>query len=94
VAAAILVMVGVCAWLARRQLGPQHRLSRLTCGWFLLIVAQIFLGAATIWTGKKADIATAHVACGAFSLVMGALISMISFRCPPAPAAQNQGHFI
>ena len=64
-AGTILLMVGACAWLARRQLGPQHRLSRLASGWFWLIVAQIFLGAATIWTGKKADIATAHVACGA-----------------------------
>jgi cytochrome c oxidase assembly protein subunit 15 len=88
-AASILVMVGVCAWLACRQLGSQHRLSRLACGWFLLIVAQIFLGAATIWTGKKADIATAHVACGALCLVLGGLISLISFRCPAPSAAQK-----
>jgi cytochrome c oxidase assembly protein subunit 15 len=85
----ILLMVGACAWLARRQLGPRHCLSRLSSGWFLLIVAQIFLGAATIWTGKKADIATAHVACGALSLMMGGLISIISFRCLAAPAASN-----
>jgi heme A synthase len=54
-----------------------------------MIVAQVFLGAATIWTGKKADIATAHVACGALSLAMGALISIISFRGLAAPAGQN-----
>jgi len=85
----ILVAVGTCAWLARRQLGPQHRLSRLAAGWFCLIVGQIFLGAATIWTGKKADIATAHVACGALSLALGGLISIIAFRCLAAPAGQN-----
>ena len=85
----VLVMVGAGAWLARRQLGRQHRLSRLAGGWFWLIVAQIFLGAATIWTGKTADIATAHVACGALSLMMGGLISIISFRCLAAPARQN-----
>jgi cytochrome c oxidase assembly protein subunit 15 len=85
----IFVMTGICAWLARRQLGARHLLSRLAAAWFLLIVAQIFLGAATIWTGKMADIATAHVACGALSLAMGGLISMISFRGRPAPARQN-----
>ena len=88
-AVTILLTVGACAWLARRQLGPQHRLSRLSSGWLWLIAAQIFLGAATIWTGKKADIATAHVACGALSLVTGALISLISFRGLAAPARQN-----
>ena len=81
VATAILLSVATCAWLARRQFGPQHRLSRLTLGWALLIVAQVFLGAATIWTGKSADIATAHVAGGALSLVTGAMISLVSFRC-------------
>jgi len=89
VAGTIFLMVGACAWLARRQLGPQYRLSRLACGWLLLIVAQIFLGAATIWTGKTADIATAHVACGALSLAMGGLISIISFRGPAVPAGRN-----
>lgn len=88
-AVAILLTVGTCAWLARRQLGRQHRLSRLCSGWFFLIVAQIFLGAATIWTGKKADIATAHVACGALSLVLGALISIMAFRGLAAPAGRN-----
>ena len=85
----IFLLVATCAWVARRQLGSQHRLSRLASGWLLLIVGQIFLGAATIWTGKKADIATTHVACGALSLVLGALISIISFRSLAAPARQN-----
>jgi cytochrome c oxidase assembly protein subunit 15 len=88
-AGVILVMTGICAWLARRQLGAQHGLSRLASGWFLLIVAQIFLGAATIWTGKTADITTAHVACGALSLMTGGLISIISFRCLTPPSRQN-----
>ena len=88
-AAIILVMVGTCAWLARRQSGPPHPLSRLASAWCLLIVAQILLGAATIWTGKKADIATAHVACGALSLVLGGLISIISFRSLAALSREN-----
>ncbi len=80
-AAVVLLVVGICAWLARRQLGGRHLLSRLALAWLCLILAQVFLGAATIWTGKSADIATAHVACGALSLALGGLITIISFRC-------------
>jgi heme a synthase len=85
----IFLTVGLAAWMARRELGGQHRLSRLALGWFLLIVIQIFLGAATIWTGKSADIATAHVAGGALSLMSGGLISILAFRWLAAPAAQT-----
>ncbi len=87
-AATILLTVGACAWLARRRFGSRHRLARLSFAWLCLIVAQIFLGAATLWTGKSADIATAHVACGALSLTLGALISIIAFRQLAAPAKQ------
>jgi cytochrome c oxidase assembly protein subunit 15 len=82
--------VVACAWLARRQLGSRHRLARLSFAWLGLIVAQIFLGAATLWTGKTADIATAHVACGALSLMLGALISIISFRLLAAPVKETR----
>jgi cytochrome c oxidase assembly protein subunit 15 len=85
----IFVGVGLSAWLARRELGARDLLSRLTLGWFFLIITQIFLGAATIWTAKSADIATAHVACGALSLVTGGLISILSFRLLAAPTAEN-----
>jgi cytochrome c oxidase assembly protein subunit 15 len=89
IALVIFLTVGICAWLARRQLGRQDRLSRYALGWFALICAQIFLGAATVWTGKTADIATAHVACGALSLATGGLISILSFRLLAAPAPQT-----
>jgi heme A synthase len=66
--------------LTRRQLGWQNPLSKMALVWFGLVVFQIFLGAATIWTGKSADIATAHVACGALSLTTGTLLSILLFR--------------
>jgi heme a synthase len=85
----IFLGVGLCAWITRRELGTRAPLSHFTLGWFLLIVTQIFLGAATIWSGKSADIATAHVACGALSLMTGGLISILSFRLLAAPVAQT-----
>jgi cytochrome c oxidase assembly protein subunit 15 len=53
------------------------RLSRL---WLALILLQVGLGAATIWTNKAADVATAHVLVGALALAVGALWCAIAFR--------------
>jgi heme a synthase len=79
-AVAILIATGLGAWRAGHYLGRNHPLARLAFVWFGLVLAQVFLGAATIWTGKTADIATAHLACGALCLVTGGLTSILSFR--------------
>jgi cytochrome c oxidase assembly protein subunit 15 len=88
VALAILVSVAFCAGRTRKLLGWSNPLTRLSSLWLGLILVQIFLGAATIWTGKAADIATAHVAVGALSLVTGGLLTLISFRLF-TPAGRN-----
>lgn len=76
----ILAAVAGCAWLANRQLGVRHPLGKLSSLWFGLIVIQVFLGAATIWTGKSADIATAHVTVGALSFSIGVMAAIIARR--------------
>jgi len=80
--------VAFCLWHAWRRFGSRHWLTRIAGAWFALVLAQVFLGAATIWTGKSADVATAHVACGALCLVTGGLTSIISFKLLAAPVAQ------
>jgi len=90
-ALAIFTTVGILAWRTRHYLGSGHSLSRLSLFWFGLVLMQGFLGAATIWTDKSADIATAHVACGALCLVTGGLSSIIAWRMLAAPALQPQG---
>ena len=84
----ILIAVSLAAWRARRFLGGSHPLARLALVWCGLVLAQALLGAATIWTGKTADIATAHLACGALCLVTGGLTSILSFRMLAGPVAQ------
>jgi heme a synthase len=84
----ILVAVGVSAFSVRRRLGPGHRLSKLTLGWLGLIFVQAFLGAATIWSNKAADIATAHVVGGALALALGTILCIISYR--DSAFAQNR----
>jgi cytochrome c oxidase assembly protein subunit 15 len=69
--------IACCAWLGRRVLGQGHLVARLALGWFGLILAQVLLGAATIWSNKAADIATAHVLVGALSLALGTMLSLI-----------------
>jgi heme a synthase len=86
----IFATVGICAWRTWRRLGPGHCLTRLSLVWFGLVLTQVFLGAATIWTGKSADIATLHVACGALCLVTGGLTSLIACRLLGAPPRRFQ----
>ncbi len=76
----ILAAVATCAWLANRRLGSKHPLSRFTLVWLGLILVQVLLGAATIWSDKAADIATAHVLVGALSLSLGSLLSIVHFQ--------------
>ena len=59
---------------------------RLSVFWLAMIVVQIGLGAATIWSDKAADVATAHVLVGALALVTGAFWCVIAFG-PSALAA-------
>jgi len=41
---------------------------------------QVALGAATIWSNKAADIATAHVLVGALALALGGILCIVSGR--------------
>lgn len=84
----VFAAVGICFWRAWRYLGTGHGLTRFCGLWFGLVLTQVFLGAATIWTGKSADVATAHVACGALCLVTGGLACLVSFRLLAAPSAR------
>lgn len=90
----ILAGVGFAAWATRRNLGAKNSLSKFTAGWLVIILGQAFLGAATIWSGKAADVATAHVLLGALSLASGALISLVAWKAlalRPVQATEEVG---
>jgi cytochrome c oxidase assembly protein subunit 15 len=94
VAVAILVLVAACAWSAWQRLGSKDSLAKLALFWLALMFTQVALGAATIWTNKAADVATAHVMVGALSLVTGALWCFIGFgRSGSVPQPQTLGLF-
>jgi len=75
----IFAGVAAAAGLSVKRLGGKDSLTKLAIFWLALIVLQIALGMATIWTNKAADVATAHVLVGALSLVTGALWYIIAF---------------
>ena len=78
---ALVIFAGVAAavGLSVKRLGKKDSLTKLSIFWLGLIILQIALGIATIWTNKAADVATAHVLVGALSLVTGALWCIIAF---------------
>jgi cytochrome c oxidase assembly protein subunit 15 len=80
VALLILGAVAICAWGAVRRQGVSSGAGRLALAWLGLVLTQALLGAATIWSGKAADVATAHVLVGALSLAFGAIGCMLLLR--------------
>jgi cytochrome c oxidase assembly protein subunit 15 len=79
---AVLVTISILAAAAAMWLTPgtSPRLRRWSAVWVGLVFVQFLLGACTIWTNKAADVATAHVATGALTLVLGALLTAMSWR--------------
>jgi heme A synthase len=87
-AVAVFVAIGTCVWLTRRKLARGHPLRRLAAIWFALVVLQFGLGAWTVWSNKAADITTLHVVTGALTLLNGATLTLVAFRCLSPAAAK------
>ncbi|MEX1117825.1 MAG: COX15/CtaA family protein [Terrimicrobiaceae bacterium] len=73
-AMAVVVTLALMAfvWSAR---GCSNAIRRMAGVWLVMVVGQVGLGIWTIWSGKAADIATAHMALGALLLAWGVVLS-------------------
>ena len=78
----ILIAVGACAWISGKRLGKGTVVAKLAGLWLGLVLMQVLLGAATIWSNKAADIATLHVLTGALLLALGVLINLLIYERP------------
>lgn len=76
VAVAIALAVAIFFGKARRSTKAVQFWSAV---WLAMIFLQIGLGAWTIWSKKAADVATAHMALGALSLLVGAVTTFRLF---------------
>ncbi len=74
IAAGILVFGILVAWRAKNS--GARGMALLLAG---MIAVQITLGICTIWYDKPADVATAHMALGALTLVVSALLTFRFF---------------
>ena len=92
-AVAVLALVLVACVRTVRRFGWRSGFSKGAAFWTGLIICQAILGAATIWTNKAADVATAHVALGALSLVTGTSLVLWASRCfqPVARTVEPMG---
>ena len=80
-AMAMLILLGTVAVFQRAATTSRLRATKFWSSvWLGLVVAQIGLGAWTIWSNKAADVATAHMAVGALGLLLGTLFSFRLFR--------------
>jgi heme a synthase len=79
---AILITAGILAVAAAMWFTPGTAaiLRRWSALWVGLVILQFTFGAFTIWSNKAADVATAHVALGALTMVLGALLAAMSWR--------------
>lgn len=76
VAVIIAAAIFLFAWKARGSVRVVRGWSLL---WCVMVVVQITLGAWTIWSKKAADIATLHMALGALTLLVGAILTLRLF---------------
>jgi cytochrome c oxidase assembly protein subunit 15 len=89
----ILFGVGLCAASALKRLGASNPVTRLTLLWLALVLVQVLLGAATIWSHKAADIATLHVLTGALLLAVSGILTIVAYdqkRAAPIYSAAPQ----
>ncbi len=92
-AVAVVGAVGTAWWLGRCRWTRGQPLRRGLTLWAGLVGIQFALGALTVWTTKAADVATAHVAVGSLTLVVGVLLWLTILRERPAAvsiAASNR----
>lgn len=86
-ALAVLILLGTAAALQRSSTVLRRRVTKFwSAVWLGLVLVQMALGAWTIWSNKAADVATAHMAVGALTLLLGAVFS---FRLCRAARAQR-----
>jgi cytochrome c oxidase assembly protein subunit 15 len=80
-AVAVIIFLAVAAVAWRAFSNPIAHSARLWAAiWLVMISAQVALGAWTIWSNKAADVATAHMALGALSLIVGVVFTFRLWR--------------
>lgn len=76
----ILVSVIVCAMSVWRQTVRGSALRTIAAVWCAVVFLQVALGILTIWSQRKVDVTTAHVAVGALTFALGWMSVLVASR--------------
>jgi cytochrome c oxidase assembly protein subunit 15 len=88
---AVVIVCGIISAfvvLRRYPLAPKA-IKRGAFYWMGLVFTQFILGMATIWSNKAADIATAHMAIGALTLLVGVILAAMAWIVSRPPLEQK-----
>ena len=77
---AVLLAIVACAIMVWRKTAPGSLFRNVTGLWAAVVVVQVVLGILAIWSQRKVDVTTAHVALGAVTFMLGWLLVLISSR--------------
>lgn len=94
-AGGITVAVAIIAMFIRLlRFEPSHPLRQLATLLLIVVVAQVMLGAYTVWSGKNPIITSLHVACGALTLAVSLLVALTARTVGWRTWRQQSGAFL
>ena len=93
-AVAVFAAIIGCAVAAWRNTAAGSVLRKVSAIWVGVVMIQVVLGVLTIWSQRKVDVTTAHVAVGAVTFMIGWMLVLVASRFVGAksvssPAAQT-----
>ena len=93
-AVAVFAAIIGCAVAAWRNTAASSVLRKISVIWVAVVLIQVVLGVLTIWSQRKVDVTTAHVAVGAITFMIGWMQVLVASRFVGArsaasPAAQT-----
>ena len=79
-ALAVFAAIIGCAVVAWRNTSAGSVLRKISTVWVAVVLLQVVLGVLTIWSQRKVDVTTAHVAVGAVTFMIGWMLVLVATR--------------
>ena len=88
--AAVVLVAAIVTFVRLRRFGPHHPLRQIAMLLLVFVAMQLFLGGATIWSGRRPVITSLHVVTGAatfaLSLVLALTARTVGWRSSRKPS--------
>jgi len=88
--AAVVLVAAIVMFVRLRRFGPHHPLRQIAMLLLVFVAMQLFLGGATIWSGRRPVITSLHVVTGAatfaLSLVLALTARTVGWRSSRKPS--------